>query len=124
MRRKEKNQMKGIHQNTNADPTIMKKSIALVEILDGRNDPQEMNLHLLKRIQVTTIGQHQPQDLDLEGMSARDVIDLGHVVTQDQEGVEGTTHLTREGDKSFFGHVGTSTGSPQMYPGGSMTLKS
>ena len=48
---------------------------------------------------MTTIGQHQPEDLDLEGMSARDVIGLGHVVTQDQEGVVGMIHsLKRKGD--------------------------
>ena len=58
----------------------------------------ERNLHRLRKIQMTTIRRHQLEDLDLEGMSAQDVIDQGHGVTQDQEGVEGTTHLKKKDD--------------------------
>ena len=90
--------MKEISQDTNIDPIIVKKSIALVEMVGERGDPQGKNLHLLKRTQMMTIGQHRPEDLDLESMSARDAISLGHVVTQDQGDVVGMTHLKRRGD--------------------------
>ena len=76
----------------------MRRSIALTEMVGEKDEPPKRNLDRLKKIQMMTIRQHQPEDLDLEGMSAQDVIDLGHVVTQDQEGVEGTTHLKRKDD--------------------------
>ena len=47
---------------------------------------------------MTTIGLHRPEDPDLEGMSARDAIDLGHAVAPDQGDVERVTHPTRKGD--------------------------
>ena len=76
----------------------MKKSITLVGMIGEGDAQQGMNLHPLKKTLMMTIGQHQPEDLDLEGMSAQDVIDLGHVVTRDQEGVVGMTHLKSQGD--------------------------
>ena len=89
--------MRRIHQSINDDPIIRKKSIVRVEILDERNDPQEMNLNP-QRAQIMTIGLHRPGDLDLEGMSVQDVIDLGHVVARDPGDVERATHLTKGGD--------------------------
>ena len=90
--------MEEINQSINAGPIVMKKSIALAEIIGEGGDRLERNLHLLKRTQMMTIRQHRLEDLDLGGVSARDVIGLGHVVTQDQEGVVGMTHLKSQGD--------------------------
>ena len=90
--------MKGINQNINVDLITERRSIALAEMVGEGDELLGRNLHRLRKIQMTTIRRHQLGDLDLEGMSAQGVIDPGHVVTPDQEGVEGTTHLKRKDD--------------------------
>ena len=130
MNREKNNKMTEINQNTSVDPIIMKKSIAPVEIVGGREDLQEMSPHLQKRTQMMTIGQHQPEGRDLEDMSARDAVDLGHVVAHDQEGVEEMTHLRRKGDhgpkreRMNIGHPGIGGGEMTLLPHHSMKKRS
>ena len=81
-KRRQSDVQEGEHQDErdqpNGDPIIMKKNVALVEMVDGRDDLHVRNLHLLKRTQMMTIGQHQLEVLDLEDMSDQDAIGLGH----------------------------------------------
>ena len=75
----------------------MTKSIAQIEILDGKGDLQEMNLLLLlKRSRTRTIGLSPLENHDPEGMNVLGVIDQGHAVVQGQGDVVGVTHLMKK----------------------------
>ena len=85
-------------QSNSEDLIIMMKSIAQVEIIDGKGNSQEMNpLLLLKRSRTMTIGLSPLESHDPEGMNVLGVIDQGHAVVQDQGDVARVTHLMKKG---------------------------
>ena len=85
-------------QSNSEDLIIMMKSIAQVEMIDEKGDPQEMNLLLLlKRSRTMTVGLSPLENRNPESMSALGVIDQGHAVVQDQGDGVRVTHLMKKG---------------------------